>query len=60
MLSQLDIGVCASRLRDKLAQRLRFAADWGEYKECIGRMNGADELEFELIEALKRRRDGND
>ena len=60
MLSQADIDVITTRLRDKLRERLRFAADWGEYKECIGRMNGADELEFELIEALKRRRDGND
>ena len=60
MLSQADIDVCASRLREKLRDELRFAADWGDYKERIGRMNGVDALEYALIEALRRRRDGND
>ena len=60
MLSQLDIDTIAEKLRTKLVEELRYAADWGEYKERVGRMNGADELEFALIEALKRRRDGND
>ena len=60
MLSQADISACAERVRDKLRYELRYAADWGDYKERVGRMNGVDELEHALDEVFKRRRDGND
>ena len=60
MLSQADIDAVVIRLREKLYDELRLAADWGDYKERIGRMNGVEALEYALMEALKRRRDGND